>query len=79
MPATVDEVKKMMQDEFPNSDVSDIREGEYHRVTGTIRWYGFKGKELDERYNLLLRARNKLEDRGIKVGFLLPLAPGEQP
>ena len=50
-----------------------------HRVVGTIIWEGFKDKDVEERNRLVTeKVRNKLGLRGINVGILFPLAPGER-
>ncbi len=78
MPVTVEELKKVLQDEFPNSDVAGVTE-KNHRVTGTVIWKGFKGKDSDERHRLIdERVLDKLGMRGINVGVLFLLAPGEK-
>jgi acid stress-induced BolA-like protein IbaG/YrbA len=78
MPATLEEVKQVIQTEFPGSDVDDVKE-ENHRVLGTIVWNGFKGKDSRERNRLVTeKVRNRLGLRGINVGILFPLAPGEK-
>ncbi len=78
MPATLSEVKKIVEDEFPNSDVSGINE-ENHRVLGTIVWTGFKGKDDTERYRMITeKVRRKLGLKGLNVGVLFALAPGEK-
>jgi hypothetical protein len=79
MPVTVEEVKKILRHEFPGSDVGGITEKD-HEVVGTIIWKGFKGKDPEARGQLLLdRVLDKLGMRGINIGFLYPLAPGEKP
>src|SRR5256885_1281125 len=78
MPATLEEVQAIIQQEFPGSDVRGLKE-ENHRVVGTIIWDGFKHKDSEERNRLVTeRVRNKLGLRGINVGILFPLAPGEE-
>lgn len=79
MLATKDDVKEAILAAFNNSDVSDIDEID-GRVTGTIRWDGFKGMDLDERYDRVTEAVwGRLGSRGLNIGFLLPLAPGDKP
>jgi hypothetical protein len=73
MPVTVEELKKAIRHEFPSADVAGIVE-KNHIVTGTIVWKGFKNKELEERHDLL----EKLGMKGINIGMLFPLAPGEK-
>jgi hypothetical protein len=77
MPVTVEEVQKLIQEQFEGSDVHEIRERN-HRVTGTIRWNGFNGKDIPERHRLITeRVRNRFGMRGINIDVLFPLAPGE--
>jgi hypothetical protein len=50
-----------------------------HRITGTIRWQGFRNKNTRERHQLIReRVRNTLGMNGINVDILYPLAPGEK-
>ncbi len=78
MPATVDDLKKVIQEEFEDSDFTDIDE-ENHRINGTIRWPGFKGKTIEERNRLVTeKIRRRLGYEGLSVGVLFPLTPGEQ-
>ncbi len=77
MPATVEEVKELIQREFPNSQV-EIGERN-HRVTGTIVWGPFRDKSAERRNRLVTeRVRNKLGYRGTNLGFLLPLASEDE-
>lgn len=77
MPATVDEVKQLIQDGFPDSE-SFVEEND-HRIVGTIRWKGFKKMDPRERNQIVTdRVRNKLGYRGLNIGFILPLAPGDK-
>jgi acid stress-induced BolA-like protein IbaG/YrbA len=79
MPATLDEVKQLIEQAFPGSNADDVKE-EDHRIVGTIIWKEFKGKDAAER-NRLVRdnVRNKLGYRGQNVGFLMPLARADEP
>jgi hypothetical protein len=78
MPATLEEVQKIVQDEFPGSEVGGIRE-EDHRILGTIVWKGFKGQDISERSHLITaKVRDRLGLKGLNVGVLFPLAPGEK-
>lgn len=78
MPATLQEVKQLIQNEFPAANVNDLK-AEDHRITGDIIWSGFENKEIKERYRLMSeRVRDKLGLSGINVGNLLLLAPGEK-
>lgn len=78
MPATLEEVQQIIQNEFPGSDVGGIRE-EHHRILGNIVWKGFKGQDISERSRLITeKVRDRLGLRGLNVGVLFPLAPGEK-
>jgi hypothetical protein len=78
MPATIDEVKQVIEQEFPGSDVRDIQEIN-HRISGTIIWQDFKDKTVRERNRLVTeKVRNRLGLEGMNVDFLFPLAPGEK-
>ena len=78
MPITVDEIKKILREKFPGSDVGGITEKD-HQVIGTIIWKGFKGKDTDERHRLIdERVLDKLGMKGINIGVLFPRAPGEK-
>ncbi len=77
MPATVTEVRKLIQEGFPDS-VIEITE-ENHRIVGTIHWPKFKDMDVKKRNRLVTeRVRNNLGYRGINVGFLLPLASKDE-
>ena len=77
MAATLEEVKQVIEYEFPGADVGGIQE-ENHRVIGSIVWKDFKGMDSKERHRLVTeKVRNRLGLRGINVGILFPLAPGE--
>lgn len=77
MPATLDEVKQVIQEEFPGSDVGDVKE-ENHRVLGTIIWDQFQGMNSGERNRLVTeRVRDRFGLRGINISILFPRAPGE--
>ncbi len=77
MPATVEEVKKLIQEAFPDS-VADIGERN-HRVTGTIIWKPFRDIDAEDRNKLVTeKVRNKLDYRGTNIGFLLPLASKDE-
>lgn len=79
MPATLDEVREIIQEEFPGADVSELGEKDY-RVTGTIVWDGFQHKDSWERNRMVTeRVRDRLGMRGINIGILFPRAfRGEQ-
>ena len=77
MPATLEEVRTLIQTSFPNSNI-EIWEKD-QRVLGVITWDQFKGMEPAERHRLIReRVRNKLGLSGMNVGVLFPLAPGEK-
>lgn len=77
MPATLDEVKEVIKNGFPTAEVEGIQE-ENHRVLGSIVWEGFKDMDYKERNRLVtLKVRDTLGYRGMNVGVLFPLAPGE--
>ena len=78
MPATISEVKQLIQTEFPTANVDQVTE-ENHRITGTIVWQDFKGKTIEERNRLVTeRIRNRLGLNGMYIGVLFALAPGEK-
>jgi acid stress-induced BolA-like protein IbaG/YrbA len=78
MPATLDEVRAVIEDAFPGAAVS-VATGEDHRIAGTIVWPKFSDYEDTERHRLVIeRVRNRLGLRGLNVGVLFPLAPGER-
>jgi len=77
MPVTLEEVKQLIQEEFPGSDVDKVTE-ENHRVLGTIVWDQFQGMDSRERSRLITeRVRDRLGLKGINIGILFPKAPGE--
>jgi stress-induced morphogen len=77
MPATLDEVKQVIREAFPDANVDGVKEEDY-RVLGTIVSQEFQDKNTRERNRLVTRrVRDKLGLRGINVGVLFPLAPGE--
>jgi hypothetical protein len=77
MPATLEEVREVAQEVFPGADVNGLME-QNHRVVGEIIWDGFKERDIEERNRLVTeRIRNRLGLKGINVGVLFPLAPGE--
>ena len=79
MPATLEEVKRIIQEAFPGSNVDDIQD-ENHRIGGLIIWQGFKGQDPRERNRLVTeKVRGPLGREGLNVGILLALAnPGEK-
>jgi len=77
MPATLEEVKQLIQEGFPNSE-SEIME-EDHRIVGTIYSNEFKKLDARERNRLVTdRVRNKLGYEGFNIGFILPLASKDE-
>jgi hypothetical protein len=52
MSATMDRVKKLIEEKFPNSDTSGIEE-EGHRVFGEFVWPGFKDMPSRDRNRLV--------------------------
>jgi hypothetical protein len=77
MPVTRTQVQELVLQKFPGSDVSDIHE-ENDRVMGTFSWPKFQDMDIKERNRLVREEiRGTLGLDGINVGFLLPLAPGE--
>jgi len=78
MPATLDEVRGIIRDSFPGANV-EVSLKPDNIITGTIYSEEFKNKDVSARNNLVWeRVRNKLGLRGINVGVLFPLAPGER-
>jgi acid stress-induced BolA-like protein IbaG/YrbA len=78
MPATVDEVKQLIEQAFPGSNADDVKE-QNHRIVGMIVWKDFKGKDVIERNRLVTDlVRNKLGYKGLNIGHLVPLAPGDK-
>lgn len=76
-PATLKEVKEIVMEEFEGANVDGISE-EQHRIVGYFFWDGFQEKDVAERSRLVSeRVRDSLGLRGLNVGILLPLAPGE--
>ncbi|MCX6360658.1 MAG: hypothetical protein NT029_12660 [Armatimonadetes bacterium] len=77
MPATLTEVQEAILRAFPDADVTRIRQ-EGSRVLGVIVSSEFTDKEDRERNRLVSeRVRELLGLRGLNVGILFPLAPGE--
>jgi hypothetical protein len=77
MPATLEDVRNLVSEGFPGSDVSEILE-ENHRVFGTVRWNGFSDYSQEDRNRLVTqRVRNKLGFKALNVGMLFPRVPGE--
>ncbi len=77
MPATVEEVRKIIEAEFEGSNVSGITEDD-HRIGGIIVWPGFKSLDSIERNQLVTeKVRDRLGLRGLNVGLLFPRASEE--
>jgi hypothetical protein len=77
MPATIDEVKHVIQEVFPGSKVDEII-ARNHRILGAIIWDQFQNMDVGARNRLVTgRVRDRLGLRGLNVGYLIPLAPGE--
>jgi hypothetical protein len=78
MPATLEEVQRVIKEAFPASDVSAITE-QNHRIGGIIVDEEFRKLDSRQRMNLVTkRVRDRLGLRGINVGLLFALAPGEK-
>ena len=78
MPATLSEVKQLLQDAFPGSNVEGVKD-EGHRIGGTIVWKGFRGMDMRQRDRAISeKVRDKLKLRGLNVDLLIPIAPGEK-
>jgi hypothetical protein len=76
MPVTLQELETLIREEFPQS-TPELAE-ELNRITGTIRWEEFRPMDISDRNSLVTkRVRDKLGLRGMNVGILYPLAPGE--
>jgi len=83
MPATLKEVQDLVKKEFKNADTKGLFEDkDNHRIFGYIISEEFKEEEYKDisRRNQVVtqRVRKKLGANGINVGFLIPLAPGEE-
>ena len=77
MPATLDQVRQIIQREFPGADVQEIVENN-HRLMGAIVWPGFANMGAEERNRLVTeRIRYRLGLEGTNLGVLFPVAPGE--
>ena len=78
MPATVTEVQNLIQAQFAGADTAGVRE-EGNRIGGVIFWAGFSNMDIGERNRMVTeRIRNRLGLRGMNIGILFPLAPGEK-
>jgi len=79
MPVTLQEVRDLILNEFPNAKVNQVVEESNHRIVGVIVWSGFKGMDVDSRNKVVReKVRAQLGLRGLNVGFLYPAAPGEK-
>ena len=77
MAVTVEEVKQLIEREFPDAEI-EVKE-KNHRVTGTIIWPHFTNQSAEYPNRLVTeRVRNKLGQRGTNVGFLFPLASPDE-
>jgi len=78
MPATADEVRRIITTVFPGSNPEDVKD-QNNRVVGTFLWDGFKGVSPRDRNQLVTeKVRTELGPRGLNVGYLIPLAPGDK-
>ena len=78
MNATLDEVRTLILEEFPDSDVTEIGEVNSYRIGGIIHSREFVDKSVRERQQIISdKVRKRLGFRGINIGILFPLAPGE--
>ena len=78
MNATLDEVRSIVLEEFPDTDISAIGEVNSYRIGGIIHSKAFMNKSVRERQQMISdKIRRRLGLRGINIGILFPLAPGE--
>jgi acid stress-induced BolA-like protein IbaG/YrbA len=78
MPVTAEEVRTIIQRELPGARVDDLHT-ENFRVTGTIRWDGFRGKDTRQRHQLVTdKVRARLGMGAINVGVLHALTLEER-
>lgn len=79
MLVTRNELQALIDKSFRGADTSGLQE-ESHRIYGFIRSEEFGGLDDDQRRDLLrTKIREVLGLRGINVGWLIALAPGEDP
>lgn len=78
MAVTEEEVRQVIKEAFKEANVDQvIQQGQ--RVYGIIVAPEFEGHDVTERNALVTeRVRNVLGRRAHNLGFLLPMAPGEQ-
>ena len=78
MPISLQEVQQLVQKQFPGATIDELEQRPNLRILGTIRWQGFRGMGDGDRNTLVTqKVRNELGLRGINIGVLVPLAPGE--
>lgn len=78
MPSTVDQVRELIRSAFPDANVDGVTQ-ENSKITGTIVWAGFEMMDPGERNKQITKkVRNVLGLRGLNVGVIYPLAPGEE-
>lgn len=78
-PAKLEEIKSLILKEFAEANVEDIQEQSDHRIVGSIIWPGFKKMDVSTRNRMVTeKVRNTLGLRGLNIGILFPLAPGEK-
>jgi hypothetical protein len=78
--ATVEEVKECLLEACPGADVSGVSESDQvHRITGEVRWAGFEGMLVQDRWGHIARnVRDRLGARGLNIGVLYLLTPTEK-
>jgi len=77
MPIQVEELRGLLEKEFPGARI-DIEETN-GRINGPIISAEFKGLDDVARNKLVTeRVRNHLGLKGLNIGILVPLAPGEK-
>lgn len=76
MPATVTDLEDVIRRQFPGAEVEVTERS--HRLSATIRWTRFKRMSMDNGFRLVKeRVRDEMGFRGLNVGTIYPLAPGE--
>lgn len=77
MPIQVQELQQLIEQQFPGARI-DIKETE-GRINGPIFWSEFRGLDLFARNRLITeRILDQLGLKGLNIGNLVPLAPGEK-